>query len=312
MFGNAAALIGSGMLIGGAYADLVATYEDIAGFTSIALSLPIAFLAGRSLRFGGVTARFVAGSILLMATALHLAGVGLLAEQYGIGGIPRAGLFLYASVLIAGAGWFTNARAITALALVPFAQMLDTSTNYFHAAYVFYSPESTLSILQMTLLVVGCVILLRRASPGTAPHLRILAVMGFVVGNLCALVGSLWGDVVGGHVWGPYGHRYRFEDWEAYRDARDAFRETTVFISADTYSVLWAVALIVILLWAANRGMRGLFNTAVTFLVIHGYTQAFESFHDEPLAYVIGGFAAIPLAWGMWRLNQRFLEHGRV
>ena len=58
---------------------------------------------------------------------------------------------------------------------------------------------------------------------------------------------------------------------------------------------------------AAHKNQRGLFNTGVTFLAIHGYTQAFETFGDEPLAYVIGGFTAIPLAWGMWQLNQRVL-----
>ncbi|MFT7059052.1 MAG: hypothetical protein ACJASV_001559, partial [Pseudorhodobacter sp.] len=37
-----------------------------------------------------------------------------------------------------------------------------------------------------------------------------------------------------------------------------------------------------------------------------GYTQAFEIFGDDPLAYVIGGLVAVPLAWGLWRLNARF------
>jgi hypothetical protein len=44
----------------------------------------------------------------------------------------------------------------------------------------------------------------------------------------------------------------------------------------------------------------------MTFGGIHAYTQAFETFYDEPLAYVIGGLAAIPLAWGLWRLNDQF------
>jgi hypothetical protein len=186
--------------------------------------------------------------------------------------------------------------------------MLDTSTSYFHAAYVFYSPESTLSILQMAVLIGGCLFFLNKVSTRTAPHLRILTVMGFVVANLCALVGSLWGDVVGSHLWGPYARRYTdYDNWDSYYAARDAFREASLSISADVYSILWAIALIGIIFSAAHKNMRGLFNTAVTFLAIHAYTQAFESFYDEPLAYVIGGFLAIPLAWGMWRLNQRFL-----
>ncbi len=53
---------------------------------------------------------------------------------------------------------------------------------------------------------------------------------------------------------------------------------------------------------------RGLFNAGMTFAGIHGYTQMLESFSDEPLAYVIGGLAAIPLAFGLWRLNNVWFQ----
>ena len=69
-------------------------------------------------------------------------------------------------------------------------------------------------------------------------------------------------------------------------------------------SVLWAAALAALILWSAHKAQRGLFNASVTFAGIHAYTQLFESFYDEPLAYVIGGIAAIPLAWSMWRLDH--------
>lgn len=308
MFGNAAALIGSGMLIGGGFAELLNTYEDIAGIASVILGIPILLIAGRALLRGGLTARFVAGSIFLMGAALHLAGVGILVEDNEITGILKSLSFLYAALVIGISGWITDNRAVTAFAIAPFAQMLDTSTSYFHAAYVFYSPESTLSIIQMTLLIGLCVWLLKTAGERTARHLRITAVMGFVVANLCALVGSLWGDTIGSHIWGPRGLGWNaFENWEAYNAALEAFNATAITISEDVYSIIWAVALIGMIFWAAHKNQRGLFNTGVTFLVIHGYTQAFETFGDEPLAYVIGGFAAIPLAWGMWRLNQRIV-----
>ncbi|MEL6570463.1 MAG: hypothetical protein AAFQ64_02320 [Pseudomonadota bacterium] len=308
MFGNAAALIGSGMLIGGSFTELLTSYEQIAGTASFLLGLPIILLAGRSLLVGGLTARFVAGSIFLMGIALHLAGVGLLLDRFDISGLPLALGYVYAAIIIAISGWVTDTRAVTALALVPFAQMLDTSTSYLHAAYVFYSPESTLSILQMTLLVCGCLWLLPKVGERTGRHLRITAVMGFVVANLCALVGSLWGDKIGSHIWGPRAQGVEaFDgDWTAYHAATDAFDATAFTISADIYSALWALALVTIIFAASHKGLRGLFNASVTFLAIHAYTQAFESFYDEPLAYVIGGFVAIPMAWGMWRMNQRF------
>ena len=308
MFGNAAALIGSGMLIGGGFVELMSNYEDVAGVAALLLGLPILLIAGRALLKGGLTARFVAGSIFLMGGALHLAGVGLLADQYDISGLLKAFAYLYAALFIGVSGWVTDNRAITALAIAPFAQMLDTSTNYFHAAYVFYSPESTLSILQMAVLIGACLFLLKSVGERTGRHLRIMAVMGFVVANLCALVGSLWGDVIGSHIWGPQSAGWQtFDTYEAYDAAVEAFRATAITISEDVYSVLWAIALVGVIFLAAHKNQRGLFNTGVTFLAIHGYTQAFETFGDEPLAYVIGGFTAIPLAWGMWRLNQRVL-----
>jgi hypothetical protein len=304
MLGNAAALIGAGMLMGGAAIELVDKYEDIAGWIMMPGGALVAAIAGRAMLKGGLTARFVAGSILLMGVAMHLFGIGYLMEQAEISGFAKSLFFLYATAIIAGAGWVTDVRVVTALAIVPFAQALETGTAYFHAAYVFYSPEATLSILQMGALILALTWFVNKRSERTARHGRILTVMAFIVANLCALVGSLWGDYVGDEMWGPgswyhssgYGNS---EDWQAARDA-------LIHISEGTYTVLWAIALAAIIAWAAHKGNRGLFNTGVTFAGIHAYTQLFESFGDEPLAWVIGGFAAIPLAWGMWRLNQRW------
>ncbi len=54
----------------------------------------------------------------------------------------------------------------------------------------------------------------------------------------------------------------------------------------------------------STSGSHAIANYVTIFLAIHAYTQFFESFADEPLAYAIGGLVAIPLAWGMWRLNR--------
>lgn len=309
MFGNAMALIGSGMLIGGGYVELTTNYADIAGLASLLLGIPITVIAARSLIYGGVTARFVAGSIMLMGATLHLAGLSLIVTNHAVTGPLVALSYFYAAGIIVLSGILTNVRMITALAIAPLAQMLDTSTSYFHAAYVFYSPESTLSILQMTMIIAFCLWVVWRSSDRIGRHFHILAIMAFIVANLCALVGSLWGDVVGSHIWGPEAQGYAAFDrnWQAYLAAVDAFKATALTISEDVYSVLWALALIAMTFWAAHKNQRGLFNTALTFLAIHGYTQAFESYYDEPLAYVIGGAVAIPLAWGMWRINQAWL-----
>jgi len=303
MFGNAAALIGAGMLVGGGVVELLDRFESIAGQVMALAGAALAAVAGAALWRGAPTARFVTGAIFLMGVALHLGGGGLLLVSHQVSGLPVSLFYLYASVLVAGAGWLSDVRLVTALAVAPFAQMLDTGTAYFHAAYVFYSPEPTLSILQMGALVLLAVRAKNVWPERHARHARVVSVLAFVVANLCALVGSLWGDVVGETVWGP-GHAgssgLSGEELEA---LREAFRAGALEISRHVYAAVWAVVLAAVIAVAAMRANRGIFNAAVTFAGIHAYTQLFESFGDQPLAYVAGGLAAIPLAWGMWRLN---------
>lgn len=310
IFGNAAALIGAGMLIGGGSVELIDKAEDQAGWVLAIGGALIALICGSALRRGSAAAGFVLGAILITGVALHLGGLGLLLEQQGLFGGAKAAFFLYAAAVVLATGWVTDVRLISALSLVPFAQVLDTGSGYFHAVYVFYSPEPTLTILQMGLLIAGCVLLAQRVPERTARHARLVAVLAFVVANMCALVGSLWGDIVGSHLWGPDYTDFSAiaesnDRWDAYRAARDAFEAKTLVISENLYSLVWALALVGMIFWSAQRNIRGLFNTAMTFGAIHAYTQFFESFADEPAAYVLGGLAAIPLAWGLWRLNQR-------
>ncbi|WP_261395754.1 hypothetical protein [Salipiger bermudensis] len=303
MFGNAATLIGAGMLLGGGAVELLDKHPETAGGPMAVVGAVIAALAALALRRAGEAARFATAAILLMGLALHLGGLAYLMGRNEVSGLPITLYYLYTAALLAWGGWRIDLRLVTALAIVPFAQMLDTSTFYFHAAYVFYSPEPTLSILQMGLLIAGCLWLAGRAPERLARHARVLIMLAFVVANLCALVGSLWGDVVGEQIWGPGRYRFGEMSWEEFSAAREAFRASTLVISHHVFTVLWALALIAMLVWAGLRNQRGMFNAALTFAAIHAYTQLFESFYDEPLAYVIAGLTAIPLAWGTWRLN---------
>jgi len=305
MFGNSAVLIGVGMLLGGAAVELIDKHEGMAGWVLAPGGLLVTWICLWRWRTGGWSARFVLGTILLMGLSLHLGGIEALVHQYGIESPLRNLILLYYAAALAGAGWQLDVRLVTATALVPFAQVLETGTAYFHAVYAFYSPEPTLTILQMSLLIGASMWGVARTAERDGRHLRILAVMGFVVANLCALVGALWGDTVGESLWGPGRYSSGWSDYETYGAAREAFRDTALTISELNYSVFWAAALVTMILWAAARSQRGLFNAALTFAAMHFYTQMFESFADEPLAYVIGGLGAIPLAWGVWRLNQR-------
>ncbi len=312
MFGTASALIGAGMLTGGASIEVL----DIFGEASGGLALMILGLAGAGItalihRKGIEHTAFLTGSILLMTGAMHIGGLYIWASASEFSGAVVPVIHFYAAAAIFAVGMFIDVRLISALAIVPFAQMLDTGTFYWNAMYAFYSPETTLSIFQLSVAMAACVAVAGMLTDRYRRHTHIFGIMAFIVANLCFLVGSLWGDIVGSHIWGP-GYRDYSEDYQSYSDARDAFEASALVISEHVYSIVWAVLLVIAAYWAAHTNRRGIFNAAMTFGGIHAYTQAFETFYDEPLAYVIGGLAAIPLAWGLWRLNDTFESRNAV
>lgn len=299
MLGNAAGLIGGGMLAGGATLKLLELASPEVASSVLLIVGAIVALTGLWFYQRTINAGFLIGAIVLLGAGMHLvglyAGLQLVAQSFAAG--PAA--HLYATLVLLALGYLLDFRLITALAIMPFAQVLDTSTGYFHAMYVFYSPEPTLSILQMTLALVAALWLVQNRGARIGRQAGIFAIMAFIVGNLCFLVGSLWGDVVGQSFLDQ-------SDWETYETAMEAWRAKTLVIDSGVYSVVWALALAAMAGYAAYRLRRGLFNATLTFAAIHFYTQMFESFADEPLAYVVGGLAAVPLAWGMWRINEYF------
>ncbi len=310
MLGSAAALIGSGMLYAGGGIELVDKYPDIAGWTLLLAGLATigAFLT--AFFRGPQSLRFVTGAIALMGVALHLVGVGILFDVVSITNWVQSLHFLYAAVVIAAIGIAINVRVVTAFAIVPFAQALDTGTGYFHAAYFFYSPEPTLTILQMAALIAAAVWAISRVPDRIGRHAGILAIMAVVVGSLSFLVGSLWGDNVGLTFFRDSAPKFAdFNgDWQAHNAAYDAWRAQFFRISEHVFSAVWAIVLLAGAWFAAKGARRGLFNAAVTFGAIHAYTQTFETFSDKPIVYALGGLALIPLAWGMWRLNQQMFQ----
>lgn len=304
MFGNAAALIGAGMLFFGGAVEgierfhLSGAYALVAVGGALGLGLALAFLRAPD------RLRFATGAVLLMAVALHLFALHWILHETDATAAAVAFAWFYAAVLTALAGWHVDVRLITAVAIVPLAQMLDAGTGYWHAVYAFWSPESTLTILQMSLVAAAGLLLAPKLGARVARHGGILAIMALIVGNLAALVGSLWGDRIGEHVFITGPNREDFADRQSYHDALSIWRDGLIHVPAEVYAIVWFLALAAVLIWAALSARRGVFNATLTFAGIHGYTQMFESLGDAPMAFAIGGVAAVPLAWGIWRTDQ--------
>lgn len=308
MFGNAAALIGAGMLTGGASVELLDQLgQSTGGKALFALGLIGGAITTVIHAKGSKQAGFLTGSIIVMTAAMHIGGLYLWATAGEFSGAIVPLVHVYVAAITFAVGLFIDVRFITALAIVPFAQMLDTGTFYWSATYAFYSPEPTLSILQLSVAMVACIAVAGALTDRYRRHTHMFGIMAFIIANMCFLVGSLFGDVVGLTIWGPGNSSWRFDGTnDDYRTARDAFEASTFVISKHVFSVIWAIVLAAAAFWASVTNRRGVFNAAMTFGAIHAYTQAFETFYDEPLAYVIGGLSAIPLAWGLLRLNTSF------
>ncbi len=105
----------------------------------------------------------------------------------------------------------------------------------------------------MTLLIIPCLWIARHWPERVGRDGR----LAFVVANLCALVGSLWSDVVGEFIWGP--PRYSDSDlpWDDCQAMRDAYRATAFTISENVYTILWGVLLAIAIAYSAFRANRG-------------------------------------------------------
>ena len=140
MFGNAAALIGAGMLAFGGMFELIDTLgERDGGLILIVLGALAAAISVFSFRQAPKHARFLTGNLTLLGAAVHIGGVYLWGDAVDLSGAPVALMHGYVTALLIGLGMLVDVRLVTALAIVPFAQMLETGTFYWSAMYAFYT-----------------------------------------------------------------------------------------------------------------------------------------------------------------------------
>jgi hypothetical protein len=71
------------------------------------------------------------------------------------------------------------------------------------------------------------------------------------------------------------------------------------------FAVAWAIALIVVAIWAARANRSWVLNVAAVFGAIHFYTQWFEHLGANPLSVLIAGLIALAIAFGLWTFNHR-------
>jgi hypothetical protein len=304
---NATAIIGITLAVG------ALTYLLFEGHTDrvligAALGLPIMLLGWWIRRSAPDQLAFVGGWTLLLGAAVHLAGILTTQSQSGLDWLALH----YAGAVVIACGVILDVRFVTAMAIVPLAASLSSRTFYGHATYGVAIYESALTILQMSLFAAVAFAASLRLSERFARHARIFGELALIWINMAFWVGSLWGDVVGEHLWGPrwetvtdgldYTQRYT-----AWRDAVEAFKAHATVISADAFAAAWAIGIVAVAVWGAWTARRAALNIAVTFGAIHFYTQYFERLHASPGAILIAGMIAVLAAWALWTANRRLV-----
>ena len=83
----------------------------------------------------------------------------------------------------------------------------------------------------------------------------------------------------------------------------DDFGQGRLNIPEVAFSLVWAVGLIGLGVWAVQRNRRWVLNVVAVFAAIHLYTQWFEHLGAEPLSFLFGGLVALIIALVVRHLN---------
>lgn len=197
-------------------------------------------------------------------------------------------------IALVGAFGLRNA-VLAALAPIALGHVIGSGTDYWHASYLLFVREATVSIA----LFGGLAAALFWARPMFGQVYRlavtVMARMSFFLANFGFWVGSLWGDYPG--------EMWAIEDGNGWR-ATSEWREQALYIPDWAFSLGWAAFLFAALLVGVRTGRRFVANTAIVFLAIHGYTQLFETLGAEPVTLLTGGLVLVVLGFGVARFDR--------
>jgi iron complex transport system permease protein len=181
-------------------------------------------------------------------------------------------------ILAAGAGALSLGSAFLSM-LCAFGVLTfvgNAGLFYSHAEYLVAIEEPTLTVLWFSALawVAYWASLHLDAKRSRVAIVFSRSCIFFV--NLAFWVGSLWGDRSAAH---PYSSRLMF-------------------------AIVWALALVAVGAWAANRDKRWVVNTVAVFAAIHFYTQWFERLGANPGSLVTAGALALVIITALRRYNR--------
>jgi iron complex transport system permease protein len=228
----------------------------------------------------------VFGQICLVIGALMFAG-GVIARDEG-----SLASMLTVTAVLALAAIAARSSLLIALAVLAASACLGARTGYSHATYSLAIFEPMLTIVLFSVLAFVAYNLSHRLS-ADYERLALAAVRtSLLLVNFGFWIGSLWGDPL------------MLLRGMSSRNANAYFINDTV-ISANAFSIAWALVLVGAAVWAARANRRWLVNVAAAFGAIHFYTQWFERLGATPASVLLGGLAMLLIAFALWNFNRR-------
>lgn len=286
-------------------------YETLKGFaleetTSLALNVLLGFGV---VAVGGGMLALLASSVASMAIGVGVVALGLYLGIYyakrwktlsGIsiligslmfgGGLIAftegnfGGLIILTALYIA-VGIVVRNSLMIVLSAFSLLAALGAMTDYSHASYFVAIDKPLLSIITFSALGIGSYFYSLRTSSEYERLTLVFARTCLFIVNMAFWIGSLWGDNL-------YGKK-------------DYWREGETSVVPDlAFVFIWAIALVIVGVWAAKNNRRWAVNLVAVFGAIHFYTQWFERLGATPGSVVIAGIITIGIALGLFRFNQ--------
>ncbi|MEO6395955.1 MAG: hypothetical protein ABIO40_08610 [Devosia sp.] len=254
------------------------------GFGTIAVALGGGFLFPTAETVVVIGALLLAmGLWLILARQTRWAVFARICATIGALGVVGGVSFLtdgnfYVNVALAAglgvAAFAATSGLLAALAILQFSIALGSGTSYWHAAYFVWVEQPAQTIAVLTVLTLALFFVSLRVPSAYERVALIAARTAILIINLAFLVGSLFGD--------------RQLQW-----------------SPSTFSVVWALLLVGVGLWAVRANRRWVVNAAAIFGAIHFYTQWFEYLGPSPLSILGGGVLLIGFGLVLRAFNRR-------
>ena len=232
-----------------------------------------------------VAALLLGSSILLLSGGQTILSADGTETASPLLGIQTA--YLLVAALFTGAAVLAGSGLLIALAVLLLSAALGSGAAYGHAFYALGVEQPLATVLAFSALAI--------AAHAGARHLRaarerlanVAARTALLLVNLGFWVGSLWGD-----------------------DASWIRQSLGRPVSAEAFSIGWALTLLGATIWAGRTNRRWVLNLASVFGGIHFYTQWFERLGATPVSLLGGGVIMLVFAIGLWRLNERWMKVG--